>query len=276
MGRLKQESSLFGNYWNQKNIKVTATEDASYFTEDSLRQYDAVILLNTSGDIFDHYQQAEFKRYIQAGGGFVGIHAATTTEYNWSWYKSLVGAQFDGHPAIQDAELKCIEREDPCCRHLPEVWTFNEEWYNFSSINPDIEVLMELDESSYEGGTNGVGHPIVWKHRYDGGRAFYTGLGHKEETYEDPLFMEQLYAGIEYAMGTGRDLDYSNALISKVPDENRFVKKILDFNLDEPMEMDELGDRGILYIERRGAIKLYEYETGQVISMDTGRCTLCQ
>jgi cytochrome c len=256
------------NLLESKNIQVDATEDAVFFNEDSLKQYAAVIFLNTTGNVLNNIQQADFERYIQAGGGFVGIHAATDTEYNWPWYNQLVGAYFEGHPAIQDANLKCIKKEDACCQHIPETWTFNEEWYNFKSINPDIEVLMEIDESSYEGGTNGVNHPMVWKHDYDGGRSFYTALGHKKETFIDPIFLQQVFAGIEFAMGNN-PLDYSKASTVRIPEENRFNKRVLDFNLDEPMELDELEDRGIIYIERRGAIKLYEFETEQIKILDT-------
>jgi cytochrome c len=251
-----------------KHIQVVSTEDAAHFTEDSLKQYGTVVFLNTTGDVLNNIQQADFERYIQAGGGFVGVHAATDTEYNWPWYNRLVGAYFNGHPAIQEASLNVIKKEDKCCQHLPETWSFSDEWYNFKSINPDLEILVEIDESSYEGGTNGENHPIVWKHHYDGGRSFYTALGHKEETYSDPFFQQQLFAGIEFTIGNNK-LDYSKAKTLRVPEENRFSKRVLDFNLDEPMELDELGDRGILFIERRGALKLYEYASEKVINLDS-------
>ena len=251
-----------------KNIKVDLTENAEYFTEDSLKQYATIVFLNTSGNILNNTQQADLERYIQAGGGFVGIHSATDTEYNWPWYNGLVGAYFDSHPNIQDANLRCTNEGEACCKHLPEVWTLNEEWYNFKSINPNIEVLMEVDESSYSGGTNGEKHPVVWKHEYDGGRSFYTALGHKKETFKDPLFLEQLWVGIEYTVGDN-NLDYSKATSLRVPEENRFNKRVLDFNLDEPMEMDELEDLGIIFIERRGAIKFFDYQSESVRSLDT-------
>jgi len=198
-----------------KNIQVDTTENASYFTEDSLKQYSAVVFLSTTGNVLDNTQQADFERYIQAGGGFVGIHAASDTEYQWHWYNQLVGAYFDGHPAIQDATLEVVKKEDPCCQHLPDNWSLNEEWYNFKSINPAIEVLMEIDESTYNGGTHDENHPMVWKHHFDGGRAFYTALGHKEETFDDPLYLQQVFAGIEFAIGDNQ-LDYSKAKTASV------------------------------------------------------------
>ncbi len=247
---------------------VDATEDATYFTEDSLQRYSAVIFLSTTGNVLNNAQQADFERYIQAGGGFVGIHAATDTEYDWPWYNQLVGAYFNGHPAIQEANLKVVNQDDPSCQHLPVVWPMEEEWYNFRSINPEIEVLVEIDEASYEGGIHGERHPMVWKHHFDGGRSFYTAIGHKEETFSAPLFLQQIMAGIEFAIGENIR-DYSKATTYRVPEENRFNKRVLDFNLDEPMELDELGERGILFIERRGVLKLYEYETAQTKVLDT-------
>ena len=255
-------------FLESKNIQIDATEDASYFTEDSLKQYSTIIFLNTTGNVLNSKQQADFERYIQAGGGFVGIHAATDTEYNWPWYNELVGAYFDGHPAVQDANLKCVSKEDDCCNGIPEIWSLNEEWYNFKSINPNVQVLMEVDESSYQGGTNGDRHPVVWKHVYDGGRSFYTALGHQVETFQDSIFLQQLWKGIEFCIGK-KELNYANARTLRVPEENRFNKKVLDFNLDEPMELDELGNRGIIYIERRGAIKLFNYENEKVELLDT-------
>lgn len=250
-----------------KGIIADTTNNAAYFTEDSLQHYAAVVFLNTTGDVLSNRQQADFERYIQAGGGFVGVHAATDTEYHWPWYNQLVGAYFADHPAIQPATLKIIQGDDPACQHLAEEWKLTEEWYNFRAVNPDIEVLVSIDESSYTGGTNGENHPMVWKHHFDGGRSFYTGIGHQAETFSNPDYLQQLMAGIEFAIGDNKR-NYSKATSLRMPEENRFSKRVLDFNLDEPMELDELGDRGILYIERRGTLKLYEYETAQVKILD--------
>jgi len=195
--------------FEMNGIDVDTTENAEYFIEDSLKQYSAVIFLSTTGNVLNDIQQTAFQRYIQAGGGFVGIHSATDTEYHWPWYNKLVGAYFDGHPPIQDAILEVIAKEDPCCRHLPESWALNEEWYNFKSINPNVEVLLEIDESSYEGGKNGAHHPMAWRHHFDGGRSFYTALGHKEETFDNVLFLQHIFAGVEFAMGENK-LDYTN------------------------------------------------------------------
>ena len=188
----------------------------------------------------------------------MGIHAATDTEYDWPWYNKLVGAVFDGHPRVQDAKLQIVDKDHPATKGLDSVWTKSDEWYNFKNINPDINVLIKIDETSYEGGTNGDDHPISWCHKYDGGRAFYTEMGHTDETFENAVFLKHLLGGIYYAMGDGK-LEYDLAKTERVPPEDRFVKKVLDFNLNEPMELDELPGRGILFVERRGVLKLYDF-----------------
>lgn len=242
------------------NFEVDTTENAEFFTEDVLKQYAAVIFLNTTGDVLNHEQQADFERYIQAGGGFVGIHSATDTEYDWAWYNKLAGAYFENHPDIQTAQLKVTDKTHPSTEMLPDPWEKNDEWYNFKDINPDINVLIEIDETSYNGGTNGDHHPMAWYHEFDGGRVFYTGMGHRKETFREPLFLQHLLGGIQYAIGDN-NLDYTKARTQRVPEETRFVKDVLDFNLDEPMEIDELPGKGILFIERRGALKLFDFSS---------------
>lgn len=244
----------------ENDFEVIATENADYMVEDSLKQYSAVLFLNTTRDILNNVQQADFERYIQSGGGFVGIHAATDTEYDWPWYNKLVGAVFDGHPRIQEAKLQITDYDHGATASLGSVWTKTDEWYNFKNINSDITLLITIDESSYEGGTNGKQHPISWYHQYDGGRAFYTEMGHTKETYENPTFLNHLLGGIQYAMGNNHR-NYDLVKTDRVPPEDRFVKKILDINLNEPMELDELPGKGILFVERRGALKLYDFKT---------------
>ncbi|MCF7569025.1 ThuA domain-containing protein [Sabulilitoribacter arenilitoris] len=246
----------------ENNFKVVTTEDSLYFVEDSLKHFSTVVFLNTTGDILNHEQQADFERYIQSGGGFVGVHAATDTEYEWPWYNKLVGAYFEGHPRIQEATLNVLNKTHESTKHLDNTWIKSDEWYNFKSINTEVNVLITIDETSYEGGTNGDNHPISWYHNFDGGRAFYTEMGHTKETFENSTFVKHLLGGIKYAIGDN-NLNYSKATSDRVPTENRFVKQVLDFNLNEPMELDELPDQGILFIERRGALKLFDFKIEQ-------------
>ncbi|MBS1502728.1 MAG: ThuA domain-containing protein [Bacteroidetes bacterium] len=188
----------------ENNFDVDTTTDASKFTYDNLKQYAAVIFLSTTGTVFNDAEQEAFKKYIESGGGFVGIHAATDTEYGWPWYGDLVGAYFKSHPKQQEATLHVVDRKFIATRHLPAEWKRFDEWYNYKYIAKGLHVLITIDEKSYTGGENGDYHPMSWYHSYDGGRAFYTELGHTDESYSDPLYLKHILGGIEYAMGKGK------------------------------------------------------------------------
>ena len=246
----------------ENGFEVEATEDAGVFNEGDLRRYAAVVFLNTTGDVLDEAQQSEFERYVQAGGGYVGIHAASDTEYGWPWYGRLAGAYFESHPDdpnVRRGTFRVRDASHPSTRGLPASFERDDEFYNFRSINPDIHVLVDIDESTYEGGTNGADHPMSWYHEYDGGRAWYTAMGHTTESFSEPLFLEHLRGGIEWAMGTG-ELDYTRAR----PEENRFTKVVLSEPLNEPIELAVLTGERVLFIERLGAIKLYTPGDGRV------------
>ena len=242
---------------NENGFSVDATEDASDFNEKNLQRYAAVIFLNTTGDVLDHYQQADFERFIQAGGGYVGIHSAADTEYDWKWYGEMVGGYFASHPPVCKAALKVVDKNHISTSMLPETWERTDEWYNYKSLNPKVTKLIMLDESSYEGGTNGDNHPSAWYHNFDGGRAFYTGGGHTIEAYKEPLFLQHILGGIKYAIGEN-ELDYTKVRNFRVPNENRFVKIVLAQHLNEPMELDIFDDGRILFIERKGNIFLFD------------------
>ena len=194
----------------ENNFEVDTTEDASVFTEDNLKKYAAVVFLNTTGNVLNYKQEAAFERFIQAGGGFTGIHSATDTEYDWEWYAKLVGANFESHPKQQNAKLTVVDKNHPSTQHLPDVWERFDEWYNFKNLNKDVHVLVKIDEKSYEGGKNGDDHPMAWYHDFDGGRAFYTEFGHTEESYTDPNYLKHILGGIQYAIGENKK-DYSKA-----------------------------------------------------------------
>jgi cytochrome c len=245
----------------REGFSVDTTENADKFIEENLKQYAAVVFLNTTLDVLNYQQQSYFERYIQAGGGFVGIHAAADTEYDWPWYGKLVGAYFESHPSdpnVLDGTCQVIDHNHQATDSLAASFEKRDEFYNYKNINPDLNVLITLDESTYEGGTNGDFHPITWYHEYDGGRAFYTGFGHTKESFSEPEFLEILSGGIQYAIGENQPLDYSLARYEPMPDENRFSKTVLDYNLYEPLELEVLPNGDVLFIERRGALKMYK------------------
>lgn len=197
---------------SENKFEVDTTENAAAFTEDNLKKYAAVIFLSTTGDVLDNNQQVAFERYIQAGGGFVGIHAATDTEYDWPWYGKLVGAYFLSHPAVQEAKFTVKDRKHPSTKFFTDsIWMHKDELYNFKNINPDIKVLITIDEKSYTGGKNGDFHPFSWYHSFDGGRAFYMSMGHTKETWSEDKFLKHLLGGIEYAIGGQKKLDYKKS-----------------------------------------------------------------
>ncbi|WP_205500073.1 ThuA domain-containing protein [Rufibacter psychrotolerans] len=185
----------------ENNFAVDTTTDATKINPQNLKQYAAVVFLSTTGDILNAEQEKAFERYIQKGGGFVGVHAATDCEYDWEWYGNLVGAYFGGHPHGQTATLNIVDANHISTKHLPAQWSRKDEWYNFKWIKEGLNVLITIDEKSYKGGTNGDFHPMAWYHDFDGGRSFYTELGHTDQSYTDPLFLNHLLGGIKYAMG---------------------------------------------------------------------------
>lgn len=185
----------------ENNFAMDTTTNSSLFTPEILKKYSAVIFLNTSGTLLNESQKMSFERYIQGGGGFVGVHGAAASEYKWEWYGRLLGSFFTTHPKIQKAELNVVDKQHASTAHLPDRWRHKDEWYNFTKLPKDINVLITIDENTYKGGDYGKDHPIAWYNDFDGGRSFYTGLGHREENYSDPIFLKHLLGGIQYAIG---------------------------------------------------------------------------
>ncbi|MFC7308176.1 ThuA domain-containing protein [Streptomyces monticola] len=185
------------------NFTVTATEDSSAFTASNLAQFKSVIFLNTTGDVLDPAQQTALASYVDGGGGYVGVHAAADTEYDWPYYGQLVGAYFSSHPAIQQVTVKTENRAHAATAGIGPAWSRTDELYNYRS-NPrsQVRVLQTLDESTYSGGTMGADHPITWCHTQGTGRSFYTGLGHTIASYAEPQFRQLLLGGIRWAAGT--------------------------------------------------------------------------
>lgn len=253
----------------ENGFDVDTTVNAAWFTDDTLKNYAAVVFLSTTGDLLNNYQEAEFERYIQAGGGYMGIHAAADAEYDWGWYGRLVGGYFLSHPGIndtfpniQEGVLTVVDQNNDATKHLPKQWKRRDEFYSYKKMNKDVKVLMTIDEKTYHGGANGDYHPMAWYHDYDGGRAFYTELGHTKESFSDEPYLKHILAGIQYAIGDNKKLNYSKATTQHVPDENRFTKTELVSNASgmffEPTELTVLPNLDILITQRRGEILLYK------------------
>ncbi len=184
---------------------VEATEDAAIFNTDDLARFEVILFLNTTRNVLEkESERTAFQKFVRDGGGFVGVHAAADTGYDWPWYGQLVGAWFKSHPKIQEARVTVEDHNHPATRHLDKEWVRTDEWYSFRS-NPrkaeGIHVLLALDTSSFEGSEMGDDHPIAWYHHFEGGRAVYTGLGHTEESYDEEAFRAHLVGAIRWAAG---------------------------------------------------------------------------
>ncbi|GMA33217.1 ThuA domain-containing protein [Litorihabitans aurantiacus] len=241
----------------ENNFAVDATEDAAAFTEENLAGYDAVVWLSTTGDVLNADQQAAFESYIQGGGGYAGVHAASDTEYDWPWYGELVGAYFAGHPQNQDATIKVEDHAHDSTAHLPDEWERYDEWYNFRSNPRDtVHVLASLDETTYQAGASamGIDHPIAWCQAFDGGRSWYTGGGHTEESFSEPDFVRHLLGGIQTAAGAVE----SDCTATQ---SSSYERVDLSDSTANPMAMKVADDGTVFYIERDGRVQRIDAAT---------------
>ncbi len=185
----------------EKGFQVDTTTNVALFTLANLKSYQALIFLSPTGsNVFNDDQKVALKQYINQGGGFVGIHAASDFNYEWEWYGKMVGGFFDSHPKIQEAKLNVIAPHHKIVKGLPNPWMHKDEWYNFKNFNPNVKVLIKVDETSYTGGNMKNDHPISWYQEFEGGKVFYTALGHTAACYTDPLFLKHLWAGMKWVM----------------------------------------------------------------------------
>jgi len=249
----------------ENGFTVVASEDAGLFTEAQLSTFNAIVFLNTTQDVLDDNQQIAMERFIQAGGGFVGIHAAADTEWegDWYWYRRLLGAVFKSHPNepsnVQNARVVLQDERHPATELLPTTFEITDEWYDYRDFYEFNKVLLTVDEKTYRGGQHGDYHPITWYHDFDGGRSFYTGLGHTAETFSNPEFLKILLGGLKYAVGGKPKLDFSKA----APEPNRFTKKTLVDNLNEPVDFTFFPNGDILIALRGGGILVVDPKTGE-------------
>lgn len=242
--------NLLALYVVKNGIEVDTTTNATYFNEDSLKKYATVVFLNTSQDVLDTRQQNEFERFVQAGGGFVGIHADKCTKYQWPWYNDMIGAeiveQSEQQPNPSIIYLRTTDVEKPFSGEIPKSWNESDDLYKIDSYSPDIKVLIETKEKM----------PVSWYREYDGGYLFYTSAGGTIESFKSEPFLKHIFAGIKYTMDKAA-LDYTKVHTERVPEDNRFLPIVLDTYLNEPIEMEVMKDGRVLFIERNGKVKLY-------------------
>jgi type 1 glutamine amidotransferase len=187
-----------------------ATDDPGIFTAVNLKTFSCIIFSNTNNEAFDtETQKQAFVDYTRNGGAFVGIHSASGSERQWPWFAAMLGGRFVRHPALQKFSIKVIDKGHASTKFLGDSWEWEDECYYLNQLNPDVHVLLAADlttvkdekRAEYPGVTFGDYFPVAWYHEYDGGRQFYTSLGHKAEYYQDPKFLEHLSGGIGWALG---------------------------------------------------------------------------
>ena len=247
----------------QNGFTVTETQDPTVFNDTALRGYDAIVLFTDGEGTLSHAQRTAFERYVQRGGGVVGLHSTSNMDKtDWPWWEDLLGgAFFDNHPPIQTATMNVEDPTHPATAHLPSAWQWEDEWYNFTADPRDrnVHVLLSVDETTYTGGTHGAGHPIAWCSNFDGGRTFYTAIGHSASAYGDGLFRGHILGGIQWAAG----LSEGNCGEAREgpPTEASFEKVALDDNTANPMKMDIAPDGRVFYTELGGTLKVWHPDT---------------
>jgi cytochrome c len=268
----------------ERNFRVDETEDSSQFSEQNLARYDVVVMLHPDGqNVLTDPQEIAFERYVQRGGGVVGIHAASNMNRDWPWWQDLLGgALFANHPPIQTATMHVEDHNHPATEDLRrpgpgprerwrplQTWEWTDEWYNFTADPRDkgVHVLLSVDETTYEGGTMGEGHPISWCSNFDGGRTFYTAIGHMASHYDDELFRSHLVGAIEWAAGARESRRRPTSCPGReragIPSDSSFDKVTLDAGTENPMELAVAPDLSVYYVELAGAVKVWEPETAQ-------------
>jgi type 1 glutamine amidotransferase/predicted dehydrogenase len=196
----------------EKNgMAVDTSENADLFTDNTLKQYSAIVFLSANQDIFNAEQEAAFQRYIWSGGGFVGVHAASGVERTWPWYSQLLGGTFVWHTPQQHAIIKILDPKHPSTKHLPKRWKRWDEWYYFGKPNPNVHVVAALDTTTFKSDRHTQNYPFAWYQDFEGGRSFYTAGGHNIEDFKDDLFLKHVLGGIDYAIGKNEELNDENA-----------------------------------------------------------------
>ena len=264
---IKEGQKAFLKIASEHQFRIDTTENSADFNDTNLKLYSAIVLLNISGAVFNEDQRISLKRYVQAGGGVLSIHAAADAERDWPWFNGLIGAYFESHPPVQKGTFIVKDKNHPATEFMQDSLSRTDEFYNFESVSPNLNVLVTLNEASYFGGKMGASHPAVWSQEYDGGRSFYTSWGHTKANWSEPFFLKQLWGGLYWVMGVNnpKPLDYSKS----IPEDNRFIRHELMTQMDEPIQMAITKSGNVFVAQRRGTILLYNAKTHTAKSIGT-------
>ena len=224
-------NKLFAQMARDNGWGYFQTENGATFSPEILSRFDAVVFNNVSGDVFTPAQRDAFKRFIENGGGFVGLHAAGDNSHAaWPWYiNELIGAHFTQHtmdPQFQQATVNVEDQAHPAAQGLPASWQHTEEWYSFekSPRSAVHRVLVTVDEKTYKpvgmfGKDLRMGdHPVVWWRCLGKGRVLYSALGHQAEAFADPQHRRLLGNAVAWAARRrGNDCDASSGTPASAP-----------------------------------------------------------
>jgi len=213
-----------------EKFTLDISDDPAVFTEDNLKKYQLIVFTSTNNDVFDtDNQRLAFRHYIEAGGGFVGVHSVTGTERNWTWFKMMLGETFSWHARFQAFSLKKIDKTHPSMTDVPDQWVREDECYFGKELYPGMKVLMVHEVNSLNPadsiqikknmGSYANYYPAVWYQNFEGGNIWITTLGHSKQSYQDPVYVNHLLQGLRYVAGAFKGLDFNNATSKTKDDE---------------------------------------------------------
>ncbi|WP_327243023.1 ThuA domain-containing protein [Streptomyces sp. NBC_01320] len=249
----------------ENGFDVEATDDSAVFNDSDLARFQAIVFNNTnstpqSGNLLSTDERSALQKYIRAGGGWVGLHAASASERDWDWYEGLVGAIFDQHPAVQTGRVKVLDHAHPSTKGLPDLWERTEEWYNWRT-NPTSKVHTLAQIKVRDGITGldeGVDHPWSWCQNYDGGRSWFTAGGHAASAFQEEGFVKHLLGGIEWAAGAKS----GDCTATRAGSFQRTALATSD--LADPFELAVAPDRRVFFAQRTGKLKVIDQQTMKV------------
>ncbi|MFF2330572.1 MULTISPECIES: ThuA domain-containing protein [unclassified Streptomyces] len=249
----------------ENGFEVEATDDSAVFNDSDLARFQAIVFNNTNstpekGDLLNADERAALQKYVRAGGGWVGLHAASASERDWDWYEGLVGAVFDQHPAVQTGRIKVLDHAHPSTKGLPDLWERTEEWYNWRT-NPTsaVHTLAQIKvRDGVTGLDEGVDHPWSWCQNYDGGRSWFTAGGHASSAFQEEGFVRHLLGGIEWAAGAKP----GDCTATRTGSFQRTALATSD--LADPFELAVAPDRRVFFAQRTGKVKVIDQQTMKV------------
>ncbi len=217
-------------------FRVDSSSNPIVMTERNLQQYSMLIFPSTNNDVFDtDAQRLAFRRYIEAGGGFVGIHSVTGTERKWTWFKMLLGGTFSWHAKFQKFTVRVIDPKHPSMKGTPLVWQKEDECYFAKELYPGPRTLMVNDFSTIDtsdakqkaalklhAGLFARYFPSAWEYDFDGGSTWCTTLGHDKRDYSDPTFINHIFGGISFIAGKVKKVDFRKAYAGSYDEEIRY------------------------------------------------------